>query len=36
MTGTRFIGLPYWHSLALKMDRNAYPTRHHKGTITKP
>jgi hypothetical protein len=25
MTGTRFIGLPCWHSLALEMDRNASP-----------
>jgi hypothetical protein len=36
MTGTRFIGLPCWHSLALEMDRNAFLTRHYKGTTTKP
>ncbi|MGA2474295.1 MAG: hypothetical protein ABSG39_12510 [Acidimicrobiales bacterium] len=36
MTGTRLLGLPCQHQLALEMDRNAFPSRHHEGTTTKP
>ena len=36
MPGTRILGLPSQHRLALEMDRNASPTRQHQGTITKP
>jgi len=36
MTGARVRGSPSQHHLAMEMDRNASPSRHHKGTTTKP
>jgi len=31
MPGTRILGLPSQHRLAMEMDRNASPTRQHQG-----
>ena len=36
MTGARDFGSPCQHRLAMETDRNASPTRHHRGTTTKP